>query len=66
VAAVASGDVVVGTLICSAFGVARSAAVGQAGPVERLDEISTTRILPAVNSLVLSLLGATAIALILS
>jgi uncharacterized membrane protein YesL len=65
-AAIASGDVVVGALICGAFGVARSVAVALGEPVERLDAISTSRLLPSVNSLVLCLLGATAIALLWS
>jgi hypothetical protein len=51
VAVVMSGDALAGALVVGSFGLARSVAVALAGPVERVEELSTSSLPPSANAL---------------
>jgi hypothetical protein len=66
IAVVVSGDPLTGALVGGCFGLARSAAVALAGPVERVEELSTSSIPPSANALALGLCCALALVVVLS
>jgi len=66
IAAVMSGDPLTGALVVGCFGLARSAAVALAGPVERVEELSTSSIPSSANALALGVCCALALVVVLS
>ena len=66
VAIVMSGDAVAGALVVGCFGLARSAAVALAGPVERVEELSESSIPRSANALALGVCCALALFVLLS
>src|SRR5918992_1412735 len=66
IAVVMSGDALTGALVAGCFGLARSVAVALAGPIERIEELSTSSIPPLVNALAVGVCCALALVVVLS
>lgn len=66
IALVLSGDVLGGALVAGCFGLARSVAIAVAGPVERVEELSTSSIAASANALALAACCALPLAVVLS